>query len=210
MEIHAPEHPVRSVREFVIHLAIVTIGILIALSLEGLVEWNHHTHLIREARENVHSEIADNQRELSGHLAETARLEQEHQRVLQWIADMLKSRASSIHAFHLGFNLADLSNASWTTAQAVGALGLMDYSEVKRSAAVYALQDEFVRLQTRAEDTTISAMTLFTGSDDPTKTSESGLKEERSKIQASLAALTAQDQIGRELAKRYTAFLDAK
>ena len=210
MEIHAPEHPVRSVREFLIHLAIVTIGILIALSLEGIVEWSHHNHLIREARENIRSEIADNQRELSGHLNETARLQDEQQQVLHWIADILKSHQSSIHSFRLGFNRADLSDASWTTAQTIGTLGLMQYSEVKRGAAIYELQNEFVRLQTRAEDASISAMTLFTASADPTKLPESELKEERSKVEASLAALLAQNQVGRELGKRYAAYLAAK
>ena len=44
MDIHAPDKPVHSLREFFIHIAIVTIGILIALGLEGvrevkMIEW---------------------------------------------------------------------------------------------------------------------------------------------------------------------------
>src|SRR6266850_642218 len=38
MEIHAPHHPVLTVKEALVHLAIITTGILIALSLEGALE----------------------------------------------------------------------------------------------------------------------------------------------------------------------------
>ena len=35
MEIHAPHKPILTVTEALVHLAIVTVGVLIALSLEG-------------------------------------------------------------------------------------------------------------------------------------------------------------------------------
>ena len=60
MEIHAPTKPVESIREFLIHLSMVTIGILIALGLEQAVEaWHHHEPGV-EARENISNEIRDN------------------------------------------------------------------------------------------------------------------------------------------------------
>lgn len=64
MEIHAPEGPVTSLKEFLVHIGIVTIGILIALSLEGLLEWHHHRELVEEARANIASEIRDNRKDL--------------------------------------------------------------------------------------------------------------------------------------------------
>src|ERR1041385_6630226 len=64
MEIHAPKEPILTVKEAVVHLSIVTVGILIALSLEGLVEWRHQRSLVREARENIATEIQDNRKEL--------------------------------------------------------------------------------------------------------------------------------------------------
>jgi hypothetical protein len=41
MEIHARDKPILTLKEATVHLAIVTVGILIALSLEGLVEWRY-------------------------------------------------------------------------------------------------------------------------------------------------------------------------
>jgi len=49
----------------------------------------------------------------------------------------------------LSYNLALLNTASRSTAEATGALGYMDYAEVKRFATVYDLQQEFNRLQDR-------------------------------------------------------------
>ena len=57
MDIHAPERPIRSIKEFGIHIAIVTIGILIALSLEGIREWVHDTRLVHETIANFREEL---------------------------------------------------------------------------------------------------------------------------------------------------------
>jgi hypothetical protein len=66
MEIHAPTGTVESLKDFGLHLLIVTVGILIALSLEGLVEWRHHRALVEEARANIASEVRENQKGLDG------------------------------------------------------------------------------------------------------------------------------------------------
>lgn len=53
MEVHPPHSPIHSVKEFMVHLLAITIGLLIALGLEASVEWLHHRSLVREARENM-------------------------------------------------------------------------------------------------------------------------------------------------------------
>ena len=52
MDIHPPSGPVHSFRDFCLHLLTVILGILIALSLEGLIEWRHHRSLaqLRQVR----------------------------------------------------------------------------------------------------------------------------------------------------------------
>lgn len=47
MDIHPPGGPTRSVKEFMIHILIVTIGILIALGLDGVRETVHNHRLVR-------------------------------------------------------------------------------------------------------------------------------------------------------------------
>jgi hypothetical protein len=68
MDIHPPMKPVESLKEFGMHLLIVTTGILIALSLEGLLEWRHHRELAQEARTNILNEIRDNEKGLADFL----------------------------------------------------------------------------------------------------------------------------------------------
>ncbi len=45
MDVHAPHKPIHSIKEFLVHLLAITIGLLIALGLESSVEWVHHRHL---------------------------------------------------------------------------------------------------------------------------------------------------------------------
>ena len=47
-------------RDFLLHLFTITVGLLIALSLEGLVEWQHHRHLVHDAEKSPHAEISSN------------------------------------------------------------------------------------------------------------------------------------------------------
>ncbi len=68
MDIHPPDEPIHSWRDVALHLGIVTVGILIALGLESLVEWRHHQTLANEARENIVSELKDNRAEVNGFL----------------------------------------------------------------------------------------------------------------------------------------------
>jgi hypothetical protein len=56
MDVHPPHGPIHTVKEFMVHLLAITIGLLIALGLEGSVEWVHHRHLARDARENIFQE----------------------------------------------------------------------------------------------------------------------------------------------------------
>jgi len=44
MEVHPPEHPIFTWKQFFIHMASVCLGLLIALGLEQTVEYLHHRH----------------------------------------------------------------------------------------------------------------------------------------------------------------------
>src|SRR5437763_6252475 len=143
MEIHAPGHAVRSAKDFGIHLLIVTLGILIALSLEGLREWRHERGLVREANANIVNELRDNKKELDGLLAAMPASRQKQVTILTFIHDVGEHGKSDIHQLELNFHLAQLRNTSWSTAQTVGALGYMEYADVKKFAGVYELQEVY-------------------------------------------------------------------
>jgi hypothetical protein len=64
MEIHAPHHSILTIKEALVHLCLITTGILIALSLEGTLEWWHHRELVQETRQNLQNEIRSNQKDI--------------------------------------------------------------------------------------------------------------------------------------------------
>src|ERR1700742_2519212 len=68
LDVHPPHAPAHGARDFFLHLTIITIGLLIALSLEGLVEWEHHRHLVHEAEASLRAEIRENAAHIKGSL----------------------------------------------------------------------------------------------------------------------------------------------
>ena len=152
MEIHAPESPVHSFKDFLIHISIVTVGILIALGLEGLRETLHDRHLVRETRENVHTEMGHNlehAREECGHVSAYAKdLQTLSEQVASLAArpQMLRSRLDA--GYNSGYFLA--AN-SWQTALSTGVLAHMPTAEV--SAYAYAAEGvaRYTALQNRAQ-----------------------------------------------------------
>jgi len=69
MEVHPPHHPLHTWKDFWIHLGTITIGLLIAISLEQSVEALHHRHQRHQLQEDLHDEAERNrdiiQRDLS-------------------------------------------------------------------------------------------------------------------------------------------------
>ena len=65
LDVHVPHEKIHGLRDFFLHLFTITIGLLIALSLEGCVEWQHHRHLVREAEAALHDEIENNAKQVA-------------------------------------------------------------------------------------------------------------------------------------------------
>ena len=144
MEIHAPGRHVESPREIVLHLAIVTAGILIALGLEQTVEWFHHRQLAAEARETVMNEIRFNKKELDTQIVLLPKYGSNALEVLNFISDLLDHGKSDVHGMRITFSQARLRSTSWTTAQTLGAVVFMPYADVEKYAAIYRRQDEYL------------------------------------------------------------------
>ena len=172
--IHAPDKPILTVKEAVIHLSIVTVGILIALSLEGALEWQHHRALVREARAKIATEIAttgrscrNNARSNRSHglAVEKRRGHTDRRDGASWnpaAAERLFSPAGPPNVLW-GYTVAELTRASYATAESTGALGYMDYDEVKKYAEIHNFQDTYTRQQTRVFDHATTAAALGTG-----------------------------------------------
>jgi len=56
LEVHPAHHAATTWRDFLIHIATLVLGLLIAIGLEQSVEALHHSHQRRELRESLHRE----------------------------------------------------------------------------------------------------------------------------------------------------------
>jgi len=50
LEVHPPHKAFAGIREFLLHLLTITVGLLIAVGIERIVEWRHHEHPVEQAR----------------------------------------------------------------------------------------------------------------------------------------------------------------
>ncbi|MDB5967643.1 MAG: hypothetical protein JWQ90_93 [Hydrocarboniphaga sp.] len=62
MEVHPPEHPLHTWKDFWIHLGTITVGLLIALALEDAAQFVHHRHQRNELEIRLHDEALRNKR----------------------------------------------------------------------------------------------------------------------------------------------------
>ncbi len=147
MEIHPIHGPVQSWREFFTHLAIITIGILIALSLEGLLEWGHHRELVRQARENILTEVRKNKDTVDHALPELKKRQDELSNIIA-ISRQLETNPAAFKTGTLTFawSSEDLYSTAWKTASVSGAVTYMNYDELARYTDAYDGQQDYASL----------------------------------------------------------------
>ena len=189
-------------------LATITAGILIALSLEGVRESFQHRALVREARENIRREMADNQREVDGELAGVAVGRKRLEAALEWAQARLATKKTEIHELNVNFSLAELSSANWLTAERTGALSLMDYAEVQRYAKVYNMQELYSQQQLQAVEHVAATGILFVGFGDPDADPLTEVEVFRDHVRGLIANLAINEQLGHRISELYKKTLE--
>lgn len=149
LDVHPPHHAVHAWRDFFIHIATIVVGLLIAVGLEQSVEWLHHKHLVREARENIHLEMESNHESAQKDLVALQKNIDRIRENIQTVHD-LEKRPKNFHGSLINrMEFTDLNASAWRSARDTGALGYMPYDDVQRIADIYSQQD-VVSAQTTA------------------------------------------------------------
>jgi hypothetical protein len=165
LEVHPPNEPVHGWRDFFIHLATITIGLLIALSLEGAVEFWQHRHLVHEAEASMQIEIGANARELKGAL-DDVRKEQDF--LKKDIAVMKKiiahPKVPNTEDMRVDFRIRTFADVSWKTAQSTGALSYMPYERAQQYSNIYSMQNDIRDAEHQAVRDTILSIAPFLNS----------------------------------------------
>jgi hypothetical protein len=142
MEVHAPHHPLNSWRDFLIHIATITVGLLIAIGLEQTVEFFHHRHLAHAARENIRRELESNSKAAEGDLkildGEIADMKA-NAAAMRSLRDDPKAQLPSKMRFD--FDWSSFDQAAWTTSRDSLALTYLPTEEVQRYTDIYDQQE---------------------------------------------------------------------
>ncbi len=69
LEVHPPRETVHTWKDFFVHIATISVGLLIAIGLEQTVEYFHHLHQLEKARSELTSELKANLKVLNQNLA---------------------------------------------------------------------------------------------------------------------------------------------
>jgi len=210
LDVHPPHEKMHGIRDFLLHLLTITIGLLIALALEGCAERWHHRQLRNEAEANLHQEIRDNAKEIaSAHIANAS--EQANlKKVLEFLEARKENRDYDIHEIQMGFTIGDLKDSSWKTASATGALSYMEYDHVQRYAAAYRLQDKYSALQDQTINEYLQLQSYIIYGFDPKKLTASDAESAELDARRTLTHLVAMDQVGEAVNKEYDNVLAEK
>jgi hypothetical protein len=141
MDIHPPRQPIHTVKDFLLHLLTITIGLFIALSLEAAVESLHHRHLVRDARENLHREIIANHQQYSMNAQWVAENRDQLARNIELLRELRKGK--KLDPANLGWHWQwnSFSGVAWRAARDNGAVSYMEPDLIAAYSWIYLQQD---------------------------------------------------------------------
>jgi hypothetical protein len=162
LDVHPPHTPTHGWRDFFIHLFTITIGLLIALSLEGLVEWQHHRHLVHEAEANMNAEVRHNASDMQNRLQLLHSQQAALTHDIEILGSMKKTRKEPKDGnMTVSFNIHRFEDVSWKTAQSTGALSYMPYDQAKGYSDIYYQQTELTEVEKSAARDAAVALSSF-------------------------------------------------
>jgi hypothetical protein len=211
LDVHLPHESLHGWRDFFIHLSTITIGLLIALSLEGCVEWQHHRHLVHEAEASLRVEIRDNARGIKDNIDQLNKQQDLLKNDVVVLKYLIKNRKLPEHSsMDVSFHIHTFEGVSWKTAQSTGALSYMPYSRTQEYADIYSTQDGLAAAEQQAARDAIISLGPFlnfgSGDSDPTPTEAKSIED---KIEVLQGQLLLVDSLMKNLDDLYKKFLSA-
>ncbi len=141
IEIHAPHESIHTWKDILIHIGVITVGLLLAVGLEQVVEYFHHRHQVAETRAALDAERQVNIHYFATETEEIHRilpLLRTNLAVYQYLREHPGAPASKwpgeIHWLAIYPRYVD---AVWKTAQANDVLRYMPQAEVRHLSVLY-------------------------------------------------------------------------
>ncbi len=162
IDVHAPHGGLHTWKDFWIHLGTITLGLLIAISLEQSVEWMHRMHERRELEENLRVEAENNHRHAENNIAI-------YDKIVPWLIELQRDVdeariGSGKTAFvypprpdgvpdsprYVAYHV--LETEVWTTAKESSLLVLLPQKQAEIYARVYIQNNQVEATRDRARD----------------------------------------------------------
>jgi hypothetical protein len=141
LDVHAPHAAVRTWKDFLVHIAAIAVGLLIAIGLEQTVEYFHHRHQVAELREALRVEREQNHLRLADQTAEfrvRVPIIQTNLAVFHYLRLHPGAPENELPGKVNWHNFgAPFIDYVWQTAQQTGVTAFMAQGEVRRNAELY-------------------------------------------------------------------------
>ena len=141
MDVHPPRQPIHTVKDFLLHLLTITVGLFIALSLEAAVESLHHRHLVRDARQNLHREIAANYQQYAMNAKWVAENRDQLARNIELLRELRHGKKLDPANLGLHWQWNSFSGVAWRAARDNGAVSYMAPDLIASYSWIYLQQD---------------------------------------------------------------------
>jgi hypothetical protein len=180
LDVHAPHQTLHTWKDFLIHIAAIAIGLLLALALERFAEYVHERHQLAEARRELAMEVEENQRNMALNVSEASRIQQ------ALYADLKVIQALRLHApvgnarFDYSVAFYATSDGPWQAVRQSGSLVLMPYEELQTHAWFHGILTSVMESM-HAFETTLHTGAAIAASAPPEKLDEHDLNELASK-----------------------------
>jgi len=182
LDVHAPHESVHGWRDFLLHIATITVGLLIALCLEATVEWMHHRQEVAETREALHSELDVNLERFS---ANTGYFRQDLTSLQGNLASFVYlQRHSGTNTDELPAKIiwtssyARMETSAWRTAHERGITALMPQEEVMREDERYSFYERIDKAHEEEADALAEAIGYRFQESDPAHMTQAQIDRE--------------------------------
>jgi len=171
LDVHPPHEPVHGWRDFLVHLATITVGLLIALGLEATAEWMHHRHEVAETREALHHELQVNRDRFAantGYFRQELTSLESNLAVFSYLSKHPGASANNLPAkLAWKSSNARMEVSAWKTTHERGISAYMPQDEVMREDELYSFYDRIDRAHEDEADALAEAISYMLEDPDP-------------------------------------------
>jgi hypothetical protein len=142
LDVHPPHEAIHTRKGFILHIATITIGLLIAIGLEQTVEYFHHRSVMRETREALAEEKQENIRRFRENIARHVMMMgylHNNLRIFEYLREHPGTPQEKLPGvLYWTIGALEPLETAWSTAQQTNSLILLPRAEVNALTEMYA------------------------------------------------------------------------